>query len=76
MEICNEKNLFVFTLFFLGCMGSDNRPSSTGSGTAMDGYLFGSTVFIDYDEDGIHDDDEPSAITDETTVLQPMIQVN
>ena len=45
-------------------MGSDNQPSSTGSGTAMDGYLFGSTVFIDYDEDGIHDDDEPSAITD------------
>ena len=42
-----------------------NQQSSTGSGTAMDGYLFGSTVFIDYDEDGIHDDDEPSGITDE-----------
>ena len=60
-----KKIYLLFTLFFLGCMGSDNQPSSTGSGTAMDGYLFGSTVFIDYDEDGIHDDDEPSAITDE-----------
>jgi len=60
------KNIYLLaTLFLLGCFGSQNQQSSTGSGTAMDGYLFGSTVFIDYDEDGIHDDDEPSGITDE-----------
>ena len=71
-----KKFICFLTLFLLGCMGSDNQPSSTGSGTAMDGYLFGSTVFIDYDEDGIHDDDEPLSLMNLTTVLQPMIQVN
>ena len=60
-----KKIYLLATLFLLGCFGAQDQPSSTGSGTAMDGYLFGSTVFIDYDEDGIHDDDEPSAITDE-----------
>jgi len=60
------KNTYLLaTLSLLGCFGAQDQSSSTGSGTAMDGYLFGSTVFIDYDEDGIHDDDEPSGITDE-----------
>lgn len=43
---------------------SNSSSSTTVSGTAVDGYLQGSIVFIDTNRDGIHNAGEPSTTTD------------
>ena len=52
------------------CGGGGGTTASTSStsfsGTAMDGYLYKATVFLDLNENGTLDADEPTAITSET----------
>ena len=42
----------------------ENTAWGTITGRVIDGYLSGATVFIDANGDGVHDENEPSTITD------------
>ena len=46
--------------------GTASTSSSSFSGTAMDGYLYKATVFLDLNENGTFDAGEPTATTGET----------
>ncbi len=61
--------LLTFTSILSACGGGGSGGVSDGinslSGVAVDGYLRGARVFLDQDRDGVLDDGEPSAITDQ-----------
>jgi hypothetical protein len=61
----------IISFGLIGCGGGSGSTSTEIvqdreiSGTAVDGFLSGSTVWADVDGDGTQDEDEPSATTDE-----------
>ena len=69
-----KQFLLSITLFSLAACGGggsveSSNTGSTGtsfSGTAMDGYLYRATVFLDLNDNGTYDRGEPTATTSET----------
>lgn len=61
----------LITASLVGCGDSSSddgeQPVTTSiSGKAIDGYIEGASVFLDLNNNGIQDDGEPSAITDDS----------
>ena len=58
--------IYLFIFLLISCGGGSDSDQTSSQGVAIDGYLSNAVVFLDLNENGFLDEDEPSTLTDES----------